>query len=444
MNTEDKFYFGKHGQPERFSLMRVELSDAGRSSTVSTDEFMRYAIANVPGVSRSDFLETMIEKVNAWAKQNGKGVRAKVAVKGMDFSRPGQPERFERRMTSQELGHLRNWISNHARNTDEAVSAMGKMQRIFEDDPEFWEDKGWSAVARAANVLAFSRPGQPEKFAANKQSAIQVTDAEYAALVAADAEMEQWVKYQYDRTPQQKAIRDAGKSAMDSARARLNATHKKWEAASSDAERAQIEKQYAASGRSYKSKHFSRPGQPERFEETSTKPIGQMVLNKIEAALAAGKTVYLSNMMKSIVITPKNYANWKASGTPLFKVDSKGDLRIYQGGKYVVMTSGGLSHVRVDAHSRPGQPERFDASSLDRKGFAEASSSPMLGKLLSEKQMPEGGWRAVETGGGALVISFEDGDVAGNFARRVASNGYSATAPVQSIGRYWNVEVKNG
>jgi hypothetical protein len=91
-----------------------------------------------------------------------------------------------------------------------------------------------------------------------------------------------------------------------------------------------------------------------------------------------------------------------------------------------------------------GQPERFDASSLDRKGFAAASSSPMLGKLLSEKQMPEGGWRAVETGGGSLVISFEDGDVAGNFARRVASNGYSATAPVQSIGRYWNVEVKNG
>jgi hypothetical protein len=90
------------------------------------------------------------------------------------------------------------------------------------------------------------------------------------------------------------------------------------------------------------------------------------------------------------------------------------------------------------------KPERFDASSLDRKGFAAASSSPMLGKLLSEKQMPEGGWRAVETGGNALVISFEDGDVAGNFARRVASHGYSATAPVQSIGRYWNVEVKNG
>jgi hypothetical protein len=97
-----------------------------------------------------------------------------------------------------------------------------------------------------------------------------------------------------------------------------------------------------------------------------------------------------------------------------------------------------------EGFSRPGKPERFDASSLDRKGFAAASSSPMLGKLLSEKQMPEGGWRAVETGGNALVISFEDGDVAGNFARRVAGSGYSATAPVQSIGRYWNVEVKNG
>jgi len=96
------------------------------------------------------------------------------------------------------------------------------------------------------------------------------------------------------------------------------------------------------------------------------------------------------------------------------------------------------------AHSRPGQPDTFDASSRDRGSFAEASQSPMLGKLLAAKVMPEGGWRAVETGGNALVISFEDGDVAGNFARRVASHGYSATAPVQSIGRYWNVEVKNG
>ena len=94
--------------------------------------------------------------------------------------------------------------------------------------------------------------------------------------------------------------------------------------------------------------------------------------------------------------------------------------------------------------SRPGQPDKFDASSLNRGNFAEASTSPMLGKLLSEKVMPEGGWRAVETGGGALVISFEDADLARDFGRRVATKGYNATSPVQAIGRYWNVEVKNG
>jgi hypothetical protein len=399
--------------------------------------------------------------------------------------------------------------------------------------------------------------------------------------------------------------------------------------------------------------YFGKSGQPERFEESSQASIGQTVLNKIEAALAAGKTVYLSNMMKSTVITPKNYAKWKASGTPLFKVDSKGDLRIYQGGKYVVLTSGAISHVRVDAHSRPGQPERFakisdikigkgsnedernfsatingkpvsgvlnkgwsrlggwgwtasiegvsgfnthrmfssmrdaiayaaeglkasrpgqperfdmegacwegyepvgtkqkdgktvpncvpmknaaggeekfsgmdtiaayvqvlyeefgtargkqaaqemmraaqsiggnagaglqkairtastsknvsernraigdiedylmregfarpgqpdtfDASSLERGAFAEASKSPMLGKLLAAKAMPDGGWRAVQVGSDTLVISFEDADLARDFGRRVASKGYSATSPVATTGRYWNVEVKNG
>jgi hypothetical protein len=42
------------------------------------------------------------------------------------------------------------------------------------------------------------------------------------------------------------------------------------------------------------------------------------------------------------------------------------------------------------------------------------------------------------------VISFEDADLARDFGRRVASKGYSATSPVATTGRYWNVEVKNG
>ena len=94
--------------------------------------------------------------------------------------------------------------------------------------------------------------------------------------------------------------------------------------------------------------------------------------------------------------------------------------------------------------SRPGSPDKFDASSLDRGNFAEASKSPMLGKLLSEKAMPEGGWRAVQVGSDTLVISFEDADLARDFGRRASTKGYSATSPVATTGRYWNVEVKNG
>ena len=94
--------------------------------------------------------------------------------------------------------------------------------------------------------------------------------------------------------------------------------------------------------------------------------------------------------------------------------------------------------------SRPGEPDKFDASSLDRGNFAEASKSPMLGKLLSAKVMPEGGWRAVQVGSDTLVISFEDADLARDFGRRASTKGYSATSPVATTGRYWNVEVKNG
>lgn len=162
----------------------------------------------------------------------------------------------------------------------------------------------------------------------------------------------------------------------------------------------------------------SRPGQPERFAISSSD------LNYAKSQIRSASPERLREIEQELLTLAKSGDN--NAKTLLAYLKSEWDER-YRG-----------------THSRPGQPERFDASSLNRGNFAEASSSPMLGKLLSEKQMPDGGWRAVETGGGALVISFEDGDVAGNFARRVAGSGYSATAPVQSIGRYWNVEVKNG
>lgn len=185
----------------------------------------------------------------------------------------------------------------------------------------------------------------------------------------------------------------------------------------------------------YRSRKMARPDQPERFAKISDIKIDT---GRDEDERKFSATID-GNAVRGVL-----YKGWSRLGGWGWQARIEGMAKS-PGARMFSSMKDAITYAaeRLEA-SRPGQPERFDASSLDRKGFAEASSSPMLGKLLSEKQMPEGGWRAVETGGGALVISFEDADVAGNFARRVAGSGYSATAPVQAIGRYWNVEVKNG
>jgi hypothetical protein len=207
----------------------------------------------------------------------------------------------------------------------------------------------------------------------------------------------------------------------------------------------------------------SRPGQPERFDASSVSTDGLAVTDAEYQALSAAaenqKRLISLGSMADYTRNSNDRAIAERANAALAAAKARNDAwhKMWEQAstasekakveKQAQESERGMRRWKQQSRqgfARPGQPEKFDASSLDRKGFAAASSSPMLGKLLSEKQMPEGGWRAVETGGNALVISFEDGDVAGNFARRVASHGYSATAPVQSIGRYWNVEVKNG
>jgi hypothetical protein len=170
---------------------------------------------------------------------------------------------------------------------------------------------------------------------------------------------------------------------------------------------------------------FSRPGQPERF--TKYIPIKSWTRGstKYEAGIMedAGRFQPYVNMPESGILLTRS--------APTFKTET--------GAKKWLE-----SYMQKMNASRPDQPEKFDASSLDRGSFAEASTSPMLGKLLSAKVMPEGGWRAVQAGSDTLVISFEDADLARDFGRRVATKGYNATSPVQAIGRYWNVEVNNG
>lgn len=73
----------------------------------------------------------------------------------------------------------------------------------------------------------------------------------------------------------------------------------------------------------------------------------------------------------------------------------------------------------------------------------EAASSPILGDLLEKKALPDGGWRATGAEEKCLYVTFENENLARNFAMRCAEKGYSATTPLSTIGGYWNVKVEN-
>lgn len=73
----------------------------------------------------------------------------------------------------------------------------------------------------------------------------------------------------------------------------------------------------------------------------------------------------------------------------------------------------------------------------------DAASSPMLGKLIENKALPDGGWRATGAKEGCLTVTFENENLARNFAMRCAEKGYSASTPLSTIGGYWNVEVND-
>jgi hypothetical protein len=63
----------------------------------------------------------------------------------------------------------------------------------------------------------------------------------------------------------------------------------------------------------------------------------QDALQFIESKIAEGKTVSIGNAGKCIVITPKNFAKWQASGHKLFIIDSEGFLRIASGKKFNII-----------------------------------------------------------------------------------------------------------
>jgi hypothetical protein len=200
--------------------------------------------------------------------------------------------------------------------------------------------------------------------------------------------------------------------------------------------------------------YFDKSGQPERFATPSVKEQQQIrsASRPPSTAIAQLKRTvaeYKKRADKGERLDSDDYWGLKAVLDAAISGDRSGLMSRARGLDTIVREeipqaiwhwAGG----EVLRWSKPGQPDTFDASSLERGDFAEASKSPMLGKLLAAKAMPDGGWRAVQVGSDTLVISFEDADLARDFGRRVASKGYSATSPVATTGRYWNVEVKNG
>jgi hypothetical protein len=95
----------------------------------------------------------------------------------------------------------------------------------------------------------------------------------------------------------------------------------------------------------------SRPGVKAKFEDGGTR--GAQALAFIQSKIAAGRTVAITTATRSTQITPKTYAKWETSGTPLFKLTSGGDLKMYEGGSYVFVTQGTTPLAKISSFARP-------------------------------------------------------------------------------------------
>ena len=352
------------------------------------------------------------------------------------FGKPGQPERFANaawmpevnRMLSdlrRERAKIKIWISG-SDSVTAAGSSIGTSGR--------WMGTTWIVAGRIANYLKFGVPGAALKHEEKSNYPKKGMTTSFYTVSNLPKELIAYLKNWGISTTPQSFSGFTGTSAVA----------------------------------------YARPGHPERFDMEGAcwegyEPVGtkqkdgKTVPNCVPMKNAAGGQEKFSGVDTIAAYVQVLYEEF---GTARGKQAAQEMMRAAQsiGGNAgaalqkairTASTSKNVSdrnraigdiedYLMREGFSRPGQPEKFDASSLDRGSFAEASQSPMLGKLLAARVMPEGGWRAVQAGSDTLVISFEDADLARDFGRRVATKGYNATSPVQSIGRYWNVEVKNG
>jgi hypothetical protein len=461
MNTEDKFYFGNIGTKEESELtVRI-------TKMLAEVEQARLSRNEAKAKSLAAKVRDMIRKSANVSTAKMQMEELQSIMQGASFSRPGQPERFgiaerilrdgqvhldfaaaREYLAKQTVDGLR-YIMRDARAARDAMGTEGKKFNYYADLVH--------EASRELKQRGFCRPGQPERFAANdvdlwnyfasldfnfvKQGENGVANYERMAKKALSMP---------DFTPP--AHRANGPSLHQMAKQALDDIKKHKEAVYRYKNRAPWDR-------------YARPGQPERFDMEGAcwegyEPVGtkqkdgKTVPNCVPMKNAAGgeekfgKQVISTRGSKRAEISgPDANGQWRAyviqkspTGLPSepYHEDLLGDMKFFDTEEKARRAASKM------LASRPGQPDTFDASSLERGAFAEASKSPMLGKLLAAKAMPDGGWRAVQVGSDTLVISFEDADLARDFGRRVASKGYSATSPVATTGRYWNVEVKNG
>lgn len=84
-------------------------------------------------------------------------------------------------------------------------------------------------------------------------------------------------------------------------------------------------------------------------EPSGINPKGQQLLTFIQHAIASGRTVYLTNAMKSIPVSAKTMASWAKGGHTLFRLAPNGDLLMASGNSWVRLTSGDLVMMKVTA-----------------------------------------------------------------------------------------------
>lgn len=378
------------------------------------------------------------------------------------FSRLGKKDMMAREVIARK-GNKRIELSGPYGDGRWSVTVMAEEKPVVpgEVNERFVQLKWYSTEAtarRAASKMLSSRPGKPERF-----GNILSADLDYA-ISEIRKDMNHMTKVMQDiikKNPLDSgwiwatdSLHNGLLDFIDRTRGVLKHKDSQVQAKAKKAVsevRAFLDKWQKMQARSRSGKApFARPGKPERFAEINV--IDQLMRLAMRDGMADRMRPELDRILGAGSFD-RLFASYKtALGASQLKELLKQGKSVpeawdeYFGrGSWKKFTDNLHSQLRAKVRaSRPGKPDTFDASSLERGDFKDASKSPMLGNLLSEKVMPEGGWRAVQVGSDTLVISFEDADLARDFGRRASTKGYSATSPVATTGRYWNVEVKHG